>query len=113
MLAVLEPALDENCASRRKVACPRASRGTQYDVQSIHSAEQATHSEISDEASTPSVARLSQNLRSSQADGSASVLLAATLASVAGGVPAGCGFKNAVAIAAAEIGYEFAGRLAV
>jgi hypothetical protein len=99
MLAMLLATRGENHASRRKVACPREPSGTQYDVQSIRYIEPATHSGISDEASTPSVARLSQNFRSSQADGSASVLLAATLALFAGGVPAGCGFYLAGASA--------------
>ena len=94
MLAMLEARLEKNLAARRKVACSRAPCRSQYDVHSMQVVEATTQSR-NPRRSIHTQRDASRNFRTSQADGSASVLLAATLALAASGVPAGCGFQSA------------------
>ena len=70
-----------------------APRGRQYDGNRFTIRRSNAIREYQTKHPHPARRRVPQNFRSSQADGSASVLLAATLALAASGVPAGCGFQ--------------------
>src|SRR4051794_13670712 len=75
MLAVLEGQLEKNRTASRKVPCSRTPRGSQYDVHSMHTAKHDAITSSPTKHPHPARRREPQNLRSSQADGSASVLI--------------------------------------
>jgi hypothetical protein len=94
MLAMLEARLEKNHNFQRKVACSRAPRGSQYHLHSIRIVMCTAIGGYLTKHPHPARRHVPQNFRLSHADGSASVLLAATLALAASGVPAGCGFQS-------------------
>ena len=92
MLALLVLGLAKNRALHRIVPCPRTPRGTQYDVQSMHHRRNSNFCEITQRSihtqrdASRKISALVKRM------GVQVSYLAVTLALVASGVPAGCGF---------------------
>src|SRR5215212_1653218 len=94
MLAMLEGRLEEKSLCSAESCLLAATTRLTIRRHSIRNMKSETQIEYSKKHPHPARQHEPQNFRLSHADGSASVLLAATLALAVSGVPAGCGFQS-------------------